>query len=187
MLETLPCFLSGGHKRQHDQTLLTTVHSSSKHHKKKLACEGYFLHHLFSRSLSLTRLQLDLERLKLSGIPLSSHVTISCIKSREIRCSILPTSQKTTTNTHCCCSMSTLKPTQNQVSSSPKLSRWVQLEVVRPKVTNFKLKKKKQNRKLKSGTKTFSFQFELKFYLFKVKIAGPLDLYVKAGSDVVLR
>ena len=44
-----------------------------------------------------------------------------------------------------------------------------------------------KNRKLKSGTKTFSFQFELKFYLFKVKIAGPLDLYVKAGSDVVLR
>ena len=47
LLETLPCFLSGGHKRQHDQTLLTTVHSSSKHHKKKLAREGYFLRHFF--------------------------------------------------------------------------------------------------------------------------------------------
>ena len=94
LLETLPCFLSASHKRQHDQTLLTTVHSSSKHHKKKLACEGYFLRHLFSRSLSLTRLELDLERLKLSGIPFSLHVTTLFSTSREIRCSILPTSQK---------------------------------------------------------------------------------------------
>ena len=38
---------------------------------------------------------------------------------------------------------------------------------------------------LNQGTERFIFQFE--FYLFKVKIAGPLDLYVKAGSDVVLR
>ena len=104
LLETLPCFLSGGHKRQHDQTLLTTVHSSSKHHKKKLASEGYFLRRINPRLLSLTRLELDLENLKLSGIPFSLHVTTLFSTSREIRCSILPTSQKqTTTNTHCCC------------------------------------------------------------------------------------
>ena len=141
LLETLPCFLSASHKRQHDQTLLTTVQSSSKHHKKKLACEWYFLRHLFSRSSSLTRLESkDWNCLEYHYHYMLQYHVSQVEKSGAQYCQHHKNNYKYASY----CWMSILKPTQNQVSSSPKLSRWVQLEVVRPKVTNFNLKKKQK-------------------------------------------